>query len=57
MGEYSLYIIVAYDDDGTVSEYEHGDVFHARQHFDLERHAELHGYKCGKTTLIDTKGV
>lgn len=55
MDEFSLYIIIAHDPDGTTSEYEHGNIVHAREHFNLETHAELIGYKGGRKTLLESK--
>lgn len=55
MKDYTLYIIIAHDEDGTISEYEHGNLPHARQQFELEAHAELLGYRNGQKVLLDAK--
>jgi hypothetical protein len=47
-----LYIVTAYDNDGTEREYEYGNIDHAMEHYKAEKQAKLYRYKDGEKELI-----
>lgn len=50
-----IYIVTAYDEDGTESRYEFGNLKHAQSVFNAERTARLERYKDGKAELMEEK--
>ncbi len=50
-----LYIVTAYDEDGTESEYEFGNLKHAQAAFNAEKNAKLQRYKGGEYELLEQK--
>lgn len=51
-----LYVVTAYDDDGTIYEYEYGSYEKAKAHFEDERQAVLRRYSCGRYEELSARG-